>query len=155
MLLERLSDRSRNVRESAVRALGRIGDMRALPALGELFHAPGPVGAGVVYDALIGVGPEAGPVFVRGLRSQVESVRIASCFGVAALAEPRAARPLLRPLLQMRQIPTRILSRQKSRRAIASTFAVAAEFAALVFLPAPDSRPLHARKKPHKGGRFP
>jgi HEAT repeat protein len=58
-LLERLDDGNRRVRESAVRALGRIGDLRALPQLDELFRAPGSLGAGVVYDALVSLGAPA------------------------------------------------------------------------------------------------
>ena len=46
ILIERLSDRNRHVRESAVRALGRIGDSVALPSLAELFRSPGRVGPG-------------------------------------------------------------------------------------------------------------
>ena len=107
VLVERLSDRSRNVRETAARALGRIGDTTALPHVAALFGAPGRVGAGVVYDALVAMGPEAEPVFADGLRSQIESVRVASCFGIAALAEPRAARSLLEPLLDDEAVPVR------------------------------------------------
>jgi HEAT repeat protein len=97
VLVERTSDRSRYVRESAVRALGRIGDARAVPVLAELFRAPGRVGQGIVYDALIALGPQVAPVFEGALRSELEPVRIASCFGVAALSEPEHARALLEP----------------------------------------------------------
>jgi HEAT repeat protein len=99
LLIERLSDQNRYVRESAVRALGRIGDSRALPSLAELFRAPGRVGPGVVYDALVAFGPEAEPVFAGALGSEIASVRVASCFGVAVLSEPESARRLLEPLL--------------------------------------------------------
>lgn len=99
VLLERLSDRYRYVRESAARALGRIGDTRALPQLGELFRSTGRVGGGVAYDALVVFGAQAEPVFAGALRSQIESVRVASCFGVAALSEPETARNLLTPML--------------------------------------------------------
>lgn len=92
-LLERTNDRNRYVREAAVRALGRIGEPNALGRLAGLFRAPGPVGTGIVYDALIGIGPEAAQTFVHGLESPVDSVRVASCFGVAALAAPEDARP--------------------------------------------------------------
>jgi HEAT repeat protein len=53
----------------------------------------------VVYDALIALGPRARAVFVDGLRSPVESVRVSSCFGVVAKVEPATARSLLVPLL--------------------------------------------------------
>jgi HEAT repeat protein len=99
LLTERLTDRNRYVRESAVRALGRIGDPVALPSLAELFRSTGRVGPGVVYDALVAFGREAEPVFVQGLESGSASVRVASCFGLAALSEPGHARRLLEPLL--------------------------------------------------------
>src|SRR5262245_34294643 len=101
LLIERAaSDRSRYVREAAVRALGRIGDARALPLLGELFRSPGRVPAGVVYDALIAFGRGAEPTFAGALRSPIESVRVASCYGMAALGEPDTARRELLPLLR-------------------------------------------------------
>jgi hypothetical protein len=99
LLIERLSDRNRHVREAAVRALGRIGDARALPFLDGLFRSPGRVGSGVVYDALIAFGADAQPVFARGLRSSTASVRVASCFGVATVSEPETARGLLESAL--------------------------------------------------------
>jgi HEAT repeat protein len=89
LLIERLSDRSRYVREAAVRALGRIGDERAGPALARLFEEPGAAGAGIVYEALLAFGAE--PVFDEGLRSQNEHVRVASVFGLGSLLEPSAA----------------------------------------------------------------
>jgi hypothetical protein len=73
LLVERLSDRNRYVRESAVRALGRISDSLALPSLAELFRSPGRVGPGVVYDALVAFGPEAEPVFADALGSEIAS----------------------------------------------------------------------------------
>ena len=91
-MIERLSDRNRYVRESAVRALGRIGDSRALPSLAELFRSPGRVGPGVVYDALVAFGPEAEPVFADALGSEIASVRVASCFGVAVALRARDVR---------------------------------------------------------------
>src|SRR3954447_17499827 len=64
LLIERVrSDRTRQVRESAVRALGRIGDPSAVPLLSDLLRAPGHVGAGVVYDALVSFGTTAEPSF--------------------------------------------------------------------------------------------
>jgi HEAT repeat protein len=107
VLVERLSDRNRQVRETAVRALGRIGDATAVPNLAPLFAAPGRVGSGVVYDALVAMGPEGETVFADGLRSEVESVRVAACFGIAALAEPAAARSVLEPLLDDGAAPVR------------------------------------------------
>jgi HEAT repeat protein len=98
-LLERVDDGSRGVREAAVRALGRIGDRRALAPLGELLRSPGSVGSGVVYDALIAFGLAAEPLFAGALGSQDESVRVSGCFGVAALSEPETARSRVAPLL--------------------------------------------------------
>jgi len=98
-LIERLDDSSRYVREAAVRALGRIGDERALPVLADLFLNPGRVGAGIVYEALLALGDHAEPVFREGLSSATESVRVTSCFGVAAALEPEAARLELERML--------------------------------------------------------
>ena len=99
LLIERAGDRSRFVRETAVRALGRVGDPQALPLLGELFRAPGRAAPGVVYDALVSFGAAAAPTFVGALRSERDSVRVASCFGVAAVCDPEQARAELTPLV--------------------------------------------------------
>jgi HEAT repeat protein len=99
LLVRRLSDRNRRVREAAVRALGRIGDDQALEPLARLFAAPGRVGAGVVHTALVAFVGRAEPVFAAGLESEIDSVRIDSCFGIAALAAPETARQLVTPLL--------------------------------------------------------
>ncbi len=107
VVIERVSDRNRYVREASVRALGRIGDTRALPIVGQLFRAPGVVGAGVAYDALVAFGESAEPIFAGALRSQLESVRVAACFGVAAVSEPGVARPQLVPLLSDSAAPVR------------------------------------------------
>jgi hypothetical protein len=96
-LVERLSDRSRYVREAAVRALGRIGDTRALPALADLFSQPGRVAAGIVYEALLAFGPPSQQVFNEGLHSPDEHVRVPSVFGLGTV-DP-AARPRLEPML--------------------------------------------------------
>ena len=99
LLIERLADDERQVRESAVRALGRIGNPRGLEPLEVLFRSPGRVGSGIVYDALVAFGREAAPIFVSGLRSDIPSVRIASCFGIAAVCGADDARALVEPLL--------------------------------------------------------
>ena len=95
VLIERLTDRSRRVREAAARALGRIGDVRALPALAELYMQPGRVGAGIVYEALLGFGSAAARVFSEGLHSPNEHVRVPSVFGVGAALEPAVGRSRL------------------------------------------------------------
>ena len=92
VLIGLIGDRSRYVREAAVRALGRIGDPQVLPQLGELFRVPGRVPPGVVYDALVSFGAAAAPTFAGALRSERESVRVASCYGIAAVSEPEQAR---------------------------------------------------------------
>ena len=107
MLIGRVGDRSRYVREAAVRALGRVGDPQVLPLLGELFRAPGRVPPGAVYDALVSFGAAAEPTFAGALRSEHESVRVASCYGVAAVSEPEQARAELAPLLADPQAPVR------------------------------------------------
>ena len=61
----------------------------------------------VVYDALTMFGGAAEPVFAGGLRSGLEHVRVASCFGVAELSEPDTARRLLEPLLDDREAAVR------------------------------------------------
>jgi HEAT repeat protein len=104
VLIDRLSlsDRSRYVRESAVRALGRIADATALPELDSLFRSPGRVGAGVIYDALIALGPQAESVFIQGLRSRPQrSLRCSSAgrtrdsvsFGRRTAAVPTRSTP--------------------------------------------------------------
>jgi HEAT repeat protein len=107
LLVGCVGDRSRYVREAAVRALGRVGDLRVLPLLGELFRAPGRVPPGVVYDALVSLGHAAAPTFAGALRSEHESVRVASCYGVAAISEPEQARAELVPLLADPDAPVR------------------------------------------------
>ena len=107
LLIGRIGDRNRYVREAAVRALGRIGDPQALPLLGELFRVPGRVPPGVVYDALVSFGSAAAPTFAGALRSEHESVRVASCYGVAAVSEPEQARAELPPLLADPEAPVR------------------------------------------------
>jgi HEAT repeat protein len=96
-LLAHLDDRNRGVREAVVRALGRIGDERALAPLTDLYlGARGTVGSGLVYEALTGLGPgHADAVFIEGLRSTNERTRVAACYGIATLLEAERARPLL------------------------------------------------------------
>ena len=107
LLIELLADRNRVVREAAVRALGRIGDTRALPLLGEVFRSPGRVGAGVVYDAVVAFDRPAEPIFAGALGSQIESVRVAACYGLLAVSAPEDARALLEPMLDDPGAPVR------------------------------------------------
>ena len=99
MLIPRLSDRNRYVRDAAVRALGRIGDRRALPMLAELHTNPGRVAPGLAYEALLAFGSDAIPVFVEGLRSSTEHVRVASVYGIGTVSEPESARKRLEQIL--------------------------------------------------------
>jgi HEAT repeat protein len=49
------------------------------------------VPTGVAYDALRSLGPSGADAFRRGLRSAHPTIRVASCFGTAALADGGAA----------------------------------------------------------------
>jgi HEAT repeat protein len=46
-------------------------------------------------------------VLAGGLHSQIESVRVASCYGIAAVSEPEGALRLLEPLLDDEAAPVR------------------------------------------------
>jgi HEAT repeat protein len=107
VLIGRVSDRSRYVRAAVVRALGLVGDPQVLPLLTELFRVPGRVAPGTVYDALVSFGAAAEPTFTAALRSENDSVRVTSCFGVAAVSEPEQARAALAPLLADSAAPVR------------------------------------------------
>ena len=107
VLIGAIEDRSRYVREAALRALGRVGDPQVLPLLGELFRAAVRVPPGVVHDVLLSFGAAAAPTFADALHSEQESVRVASCYGVAAVCEPEQARAELAPLLADPEAPVR------------------------------------------------
>jgi HEAT repeat protein len=99
--LDRLHDRNRYVREAAVRALGRIGDPRALPELERLYLDPErTVSPGFAYEAVVAFGPEGAPVFRQGLRSPDEHIRVSSCFGIGSALPPERCRPLLEDMLE-------------------------------------------------------
>jgi HEAT repeat protein len=103
-----LSDRNRYVREAAVRALGRIGDRRALLPLEAIFlDSERNVSSGFVYEALVAFGADAAPVFRQGLVSHDETIRVASCFGIAAALAPEPARTLLATMLDDRAASVR------------------------------------------------
>jgi HEAT repeat protein len=103
VLLERLEDRNRYVREASVRALGRIGDERALLPLEKLYLDPGRnVASGFAYGAVVAFGPPAEPVFRQGLQSSDERIRVSSCFGIAAVLDPERCRALLEQMLEDR-----------------------------------------------------
>jgi HEAT repeat protein len=98
-LIELLSDNSRYVREAAVRALGRIGDVRALPPLADFFLKPSRAAPGIVYEAMLEFGEAAAPVFHEGLLSDDPVVRITSCYGIAGVLEPSGARAEVEPMV--------------------------------------------------------
>ena len=62
---------------------------------------------GVVYDALVSFGSAAAPTLAGALRSELELVRVASCYGVAAVSEPEQVHVELTPLLRDSQAPVR------------------------------------------------
>jgi HEAT repeat protein len=84
-LLERLDDARGEVRTAAARALGAIGSPAAASAVTALFLERRGIPTGVAYDALRALGPHGGEAFRRGLESPDPTVRVASCFGTAAL----------------------------------------------------------------------
>jgi HEAT repeat protein len=98
--LERVRDRNRYVREAAARALGRIGDVRALPELERLYLDPDrTISPGFAYEAVLGFGPEGAPIFRQGLRSGDEHIRVSSCFGIVSALPPERCRQLLENML--------------------------------------------------------
>jgi len=98
--LAHLEDPNRHVRDSSVRALGRIGDPRSVPALERLYLDPDAgVAAGFLYEAVIAFGPAAEPVLREGLSSPDTNIRVSSCFGIATVLAPEEARPVLAQML--------------------------------------------------------
>jgi HEAT repeat protein len=102
VLEARLRDGRSEVRMAAARSLGAIGSPAAAPALTQVFLERRAVPIGVAYDALRGLGSAGADAFRQGLRAHDPTVRVASCFGVAALAaedgDPTAADALARLL---------------------------------------------------------
>jgi HEAT repeat protein len=86
VLVERLDDPRSEVRVAAARALGAIGSASAAPSLTTIFLERRAVPTGVAYDALRSLGSHGAEAFRRGLRSPDATIRVASCFGVAAQA---------------------------------------------------------------------
>ncbi|MGH3060776.1 MAG: HEAT repeat domain-containing protein, partial [Gaiellaceae bacterium] len=91
VLLERLDDPRGEVRVAAARALGAIGSPTAAESLASLFLERRAVPTGVAYDALRSLGAPGAEAFRRGLRSPDPTIRVASCFGVAALSAEDAS----------------------------------------------------------------
>jgi HEAT repeat protein len=86
VLEELLDDHNHHVREAAVEALGAIGDPAALPALRRLYLSETAVRPGIVYAALVELGPAAAEVFGEAIGSDNPRVRASACFGLAATA---------------------------------------------------------------------
>jgi HEAT repeat protein len=86
VLLDRLDDDRAEVRMTAARALGAIGSAQAEPKLASAFLERTKVPTGVAYDALRGLGPAGAEAFWRGLERTDPTVRVTSCFGIAAAA---------------------------------------------------------------------
>jgi len=99
-LIETLADRDAEVRKAVARSLGQIGGPQVVAPLRELFLGPGRVNSGAVYDAMIDLGPLAGPVFKEGLESPNRFVRVPAAYGAAEVLDPAEARSLLGPLLE-------------------------------------------------------
>ena len=87
VLVERLEDPRGEVRMAAARALAAIGSPAAAPPLISLFLERKAIPTGVAYDALRALGAAGAEGFRRGLASSDATVRVASCFGVAASAD--------------------------------------------------------------------
>jgi HEAT repeat protein len=101
VLVERLDDRRDEVRTAAARALGAIGSPAAAPSLTSIFLERRAVPTGVAYDALRALGPHGSEAFGRGIRSPDPTLRVASCFGLAALARAGAAETSVEPLARL------------------------------------------------------
>jgi hypothetical protein len=86
VLIDRLGDDRLEVRIAAARALGAIGAPQAGSALTSVFLERRAVPTGVAYDALRQLGSPGAEAFSRGLEGGDPTVRVASCFGLAATA---------------------------------------------------------------------
>lgn len=100
VLLERLDDPRSEVRLAAARALGAIGSPTATESLTSLFLEQRAVPTGVAYDALRSLGVAGADAFRRGLSSPDATIRVASCFGVAAMSGDGGASSAMEALAQ-------------------------------------------------------
>ena len=100
VLTARLEDRRAEVRVAAARALGAIGSEKGAPPLVAAFLERRSVPTGVAHDALRRLGPAGFDAFRQGLGSPDATLRVTSCFGVAATAAsaPEAAELLAETL---------------------------------------------------------
>lgn len=99
-LVDRLTDRSPDVRNAAVRALGRIGDPTAAAALLTVLDGPYRVPTQGVVRALVGFGPVTAPDLVPALRDPSDVVRAEVAGVLGLLRAPSAAPPLIRVLTE-------------------------------------------------------
>jgi HEAT repeat protein len=105
-LIDLLDDTDRDVRREAARALGQIGDPRAVPALIE--KARDDV-AGIELDAVEALGrmstPESTQFLVRMLEDPRPAVRISAALGLGNSGASEAAAPLERLLRHEHSVP--------------------------------------------------
>jgi HEAT repeat protein len=94
-----LEDRRKDVRIAAARALGAIGSPQGAPALTKAFLERRSVPPGIAHDALRRLGPAGADAFRRGLAAPESTLRVASCFGLAATADGREAAARLEEVL--------------------------------------------------------
>jgi HEAT repeat protein len=94
-----LEDRRLDVRIAAARALGAIGAPQGAPALTKAFLERRNVPPGIAHDALRRLGPAGADAFRRGLAAPASTLRLTSCFGLAATADGREAAARLAEVL--------------------------------------------------------
>jgi HEAT repeat protein len=95
-----LEDRRLDVRIAAARALGAIGSPQGAPALTRAFLERRNVPPGVAHDALRRLGPAGADAFRQGLAAPAATLRLASCFGIAATADGRESAARLEDALE-------------------------------------------------------
>jgi HEAT repeat protein len=95
VLVPRLHDRRAEVRAAAAHALGMLGQPAAAGPLTEVLLRHEGVPTGVAHDALSRLGAAGLDAFRQGLESPEPTVRVTSCFGIAARAEAGAGRATL------------------------------------------------------------
>lgn len=120
-----LSDREPSVRATAARALGKLGDPAAIPALFTALESRHGVPAGVVTMSLLHIGPGAAPALEQGLRtSQSATVRSIAAELLGRLGSLSAADDLIGalradPAAAVRAAAARALGRLGAPRAVA------------------------------------
>ncbi len=103
-----LADRDHDVRATAARALGKLGDPAAVPALLASLEARRPVPAGVVTMALLHIGPAAGAPLAEALATpHSASTRAIAAELLGRLGGLSAAGELIRALRHDRDATVR------------------------------------------------